>query len=158
MTNTPTLSEAELLSVFNQVIEEAIPAMHGLGIRAVVMAPGRVAGTAPLSGNTNHLGTFYAGALFGLAEMLGGALFASGFDVDRFYPVVKDLQIRFLRPAMSDVRAEASLGEVEMARLADEAARDGRAEFVLEATITDAEGTLVATTTGTYQIRRNRTA
>lgn len=149
-------ADLDLVSLFNGVIEQAVPAMHGLGIRVAELSPGHVVATAPLAGNSNHLGTLYAGTLFGLGEMLGGALFASGFDVERFYPTVKDVQIRFLRPARSDVRAEAWLSDAEMDRLRVESERNGKAEFVLEATITDADGKVVATTLGTYQIRRNQ--
>lgn len=146
----------ELVTLMNSVIEQGIPAMHGLGIRAALLEPGHVAGTAPMEGNANHLGTMYAGTLFGLAEMLGGAMFGASFDIERFYPVVKDLQIRFRRPATTDVRAETWLDLGAIDRLRAEAEEHGKAEFVLEATITDLSGEVVATTTGTYQIRANR--
>lgn len=157
MTMSPTSSsDVGLVELFNSVIEQAVPAMHGLGIRVVELVPGRVVATAPLAGNANHMGTLYAGTLFGLGEMLGGALFAGGFDVERFYPTVKDVQIRFLRPARTDVRAEASLSDVDLNRLRLQAEQEGKAEFVLEASITDADGTVVATTIGTYQVRRHQ--
>lgn len=149
-------ADLDLSGLINEFIEQAIPAMHGLGIRVLELAPGHVVATAPLEGNANHLGTLYAGTLFGLGEMLGGALCAVGLDLERFYPTVKDVQIRFLRPATSDVRAEASMSEAEMARIRSEAERDGKAEFVIEASITDADGSVVATTLGTYQLRRQR--
>lgn len=151
-----TQATDELVTLMNSVIEQAIPAMHGLGIRAMRLEPGHVIGTAPMEGNSNHLGTMYAGTLFGLAEMLGGAMFGASFDIDRFHPVVKDLHIRFRRPATTDIRAEARLDLATIDRLRAEAEEHGRAEFVLEARITDQAGELVATTTGTYQVRSNR--
>jgi acyl-coenzyme A thioesterase PaaI-like protein len=111
-----------------------------------------------MEGNSNHLGTMYAGALFGLAEMLGGALFAVSFDYGRFYPTVKDLQIRFLRPATTDVRAEAGLDVAAIERLKVELETAGKVEFILDATLTDTAGQVVATSTGTYQVRTQRTA
>lgn len=144
---------ADLVGLMNLVIEHGVPPMHGLGIRVVELQPGHVVGAAPLEGNANHLGTMYAGTLFGLAEMLGGALFVASFDVDRFYPTVKDVQIRYRRPATSDVRAEANLEAGTLERLFAEAEEIGKAEFVLDATITDVAGEVVATTQGTYQVR-----
>jgi len=164
MTSTDTTTEPaagdtdgdHLAALLNSVIEQSIPAMHGLGIRAVQLDPGHVVGTAPLAGNGNHLGTMYAGTLFGLAEMLGGAMFGASFDIARFHPTVKDLKIRFRRPATSDVRAEAHLDAATLERLRAEAEEQGKAEFVLEARITDLAGEVVATTVGTYQVRANR--
>jgi thioesterase domain-containing protein len=165
MTSTDTTTEHaagsetdgdDLAALLNSVIEQSIPAMHGLGIRAVQLEPGHVIGSAPLEGNVNHLGTMYAGTLFGLAEMLGGAMFGASFDIARFHPTVKDLQIRFRRPATSDVRAEARLDGATLERLRAEAEERGKVEFVLEARLTDAAGEVVATTVGTYQVRANR--
>lgn len=148
-------ADADLAEFMNAVIEHGVPPMHALGIRVVELRPGYVLGAAPLAGNGNHLGTMYAGTLFGLAEMLGGALFVASFDVERFHPTVKDVRIRYRRPATTDVRAEASLGADTIARLRREAEDHGKAEFVLDATITDAAGEVVAGTTGTYQVRAN---
>jgi len=149
------LEGTDLTALMNTVIEHAVPPMHALGIRVVELRPGHVIGAAPLAGNANHLGTMYAGALFGLAEMLGGALFAASFDVHRFYPTVKDVQIRYRRPTTTDVRAEASLDADTIARLQREIEEHGKAEFELDATLTDEAGVVVATTHGIYQIRAN---
>ena len=69
-------------------------------------------------------------------------------------PLVKDSTIRFRRPALGVVRATASLSDDEVVRVRDDALATGKGEFVLEATLTDAEGDVVASTVGTYQLRR----
>ena len=153
---TMSAPDIDLIGLANTVIEHSIPAMHSLGIRVVELRPGYAASTAPLAGNGNHLGSMYAGTLFGLAEMLGGALFAASFDIQRFVPTVKDVQIRYRRPATTDVRAEASLDADTITRLRLEADQHGKAEFELDATITDTAGVVVASTRGVYQIRANR--
>jgi thioesterase domain-containing protein len=145
-----------MVALMNSVFEQSLPAMHGLGIRTVEMRPGWIAGHAPLAGNTNHVGTMYAGTLFSLAEMLGGALFGANFDHERFFPLVKDMQISYLRPATSDVRAEASLDLETIEGLKRDIEVLGKVEFVLEAVLTDTAGQVVATTRGIYQIRANR--
>jgi hypothetical protein len=42
----------------------------------------------------------------------------------------------------------------EVARVRQDALATGKGEFVLEATLTDADGEIVASTVGTYQVRR----
>ena len=75
------------------------------------------------------------------------------FDAEKYYPLVKDLQIAFRKPATTEVRAEASKPDDEIARLTAAAAADGKAEFTLRATVTDTAGVVVAETTGLYQLR-----
>lgn len=71
--DSPTVCAADvdpagLASRMNAFIESQIPVMYRLGIRIVDLREGFVVGAAPLAGNVNHLGTMYAGTLFGLAE------------------------------------------------------------------------------------------
>jgi hypothetical protein len=90
--------------------------------------------------------------------MLGGLLSLTTFDLEGelagFVPLVKESTIRFRRPALGVVRASASLPDDEVARVRTDALASGKGEFVLEATLTDAGGEVVATTVGTYQLRR----
>jgi acyl-coenzyme A thioesterase PaaI-like protein len=144
---------AGLVSLVNAMFESRIPVIHRLGSNRA--GPGRtIVGAAPLAGNVNYQGSMYAGTLFGLGEALGAVVFAANCDLGRFTPTVKDVQIRFRRPAMTDVRAEASLDASTVARLKLEADNDGKAEFVLDAQLTDTAGVVVATTHGTYQVRK----
>jgi thioesterase domain-containing protein len=149
-----SVNQAELI---NAGMEQAVPAMHQLGIRVAEVRPGYAVATVPLAGNSNHFGSMYAGALFGVAEMLGGALFYPSFDMARFYPTVKDLQIRYRLPAKTDVRAHAQLDAATLARMQHEVDTAGRTEYALDAILTDANGVVVATTRGTYQIRSSAT-
>ena len=90
--------------------------------------------------------------------MLGGLLALTTFDFEGelagFVPLVKESTIRFRRPALGVVRASASLSAPEAARVRADALATGKGEFVLEATLTDAQGEVVASTVGTYQVRR----
>lgn len=116
---------------------------------------GRVICRMPFAGNGNHIGTMYAGALFTLAEIPGGALFLTSFDVRRFHPIVKALNLKFLKPAKADVRVEARLDDASIARIEAEASEQGKAEFMLNLELRDETGTLVATSEAVYQLRRN---
>jgi len=51
----------------------------------------------------------------------------------RFTGTVKDMQIRYRRPTMTDVRAEASLDATTTARIKREADTAGKTEFLLDA-------------------------
>jgi thioesterase domain-containing protein len=148
------MNSADIASLVNSMFEERIPVIHRLGIRIVEVRDGLIVGTAPLADNLNYQGSMYAGTLFGLGEALGAVVFAANFDLSRFTATVKDVQIRYRRPAITDVRAEASLDANTVARIKREADNAGKAEFVLDAKLTDTAGVVVATTHGTYQVRR----
>jgi acyl-coenzyme A thioesterase PaaI-like protein len=136
------------------MVEKPFEFVTRCGLKALELAPRRVKLGIPLQGNINHFGGMYAGALFTVGEIPGGALFLTTFDVSKFYPVIKEMNIRFRRPAFSDVTVEVAISEAEAQRISREAETEGKAEFVLEGAITDADGTVVAETRGIYQIRR----
>lgn len=136
----------------------SVPILEAMGIRVVEARPGFAAAELPPGPNVNHFGVTYAGSLFSVAEMLGGVLSLVTFDLEGelagFVPIVKESTIRFRRPALGVVRAAVALPDHEVARVRREALASGRGEFVLEAVLTDAQGEVVASTTGTYQVRR----
>jgi acyl-coenzyme A thioesterase PaaI-like protein len=116
----------DLVNALNALFKSRIPAMHRLGIRIVELREDFVAGTAPLAGNLNYQSSMYAGTLFGLGEALGAGVFIANFDPSRFTATVRDVQIRYRRPAMTDVRAEASLDAGTIARIKRESDDLGR--------------------------------
>lgn len=139
--------------IARQLTEESIAFVKRSGLVAERLEPGHVCLRMPLEGNRNHIGSMYAGALFTLAEIPGGALFLTSFDSQRFYPVVKELNLRFRRPATTDIRVEARLSAADIKRLQNEAAEQGKSEFVLELALTDDTGEIVAESRGLYQLR-----
>ena len=136
----------------------SVPILEAMGIRLVEVRSGHAVAELPPQPNVNHFGVTYAGSLFSVAEMLGGVLSLATFDLEGelagCVPLVKESTIRFRRPALGVVRATAELSEDAVARVRTDALATGKGEFVLEATLTDAQGEVVATTVGTYQIRR----
>ena len=151
MTATDDPPYAEMMTAG---LEALLPPAHRMGITIVEARSGFAAAQVPVDGNTNHIGTMYAGTLFAVAEILGGAISVATFDAGQFYPTVKDVQIRFRRPARSNVRAVAALNEQSVARVHAEAQALGKAEFGLDAELTDEDGTVVATSHAIYQLRR----
>lgn len=137
-----------------RLLEEGIGFVRNTGLVVEHLARGEVRCRMPFKGNANHIGTMYAGALFTLGEIPGGALFLTSFDTARFFPVVKSFNLKFLKPSKSDVRVTATLAEDEIGRIELEAAEHGKAEFTLALALTDDDGVTVAVSEGLYQLRR----
>ena len=151
-----TADANQLVDAMNGAIESTIPIAHKMGLKVVEARPGFAATTVPAEGNGNHFGVIYAGVLFTVAEILGGIIPLITFDTAKYFPLVKSLDIQFVAMAKSDVRAQASLDDATIARVEAEAAERGKADFTLEAVVTDADGQTVATTRGLYQLRALR--
>ena len=141
------------IELVRQLTEEQIAFVQRSGLKAEVLEAGHVRLRMPLAGNQNHIGSMYAGALFTLAEIPGGALFLTSFDAQRFYPIVKEMNLRFRRPATGDIRVEARLAAEEIQQLQKQATELGKAEYVLQLQLTDESGEVVAESRGLYQLR-----
>ena len=126
------------------------PFVERAGLELLHFERGRVVVRIPFEPNINHVGMVYAGALFTVAEMPGGALFSGAFDTKRFYPIVGEMSVRFLRPATTAVTVDARMSDDEIDRVAAELEEHGKAKYVLEQEVRDGSGTLVATTSATY--------
>lgn len=135
------------------LIEKPFPFVERMGMKVLVLEPRKVKLFVPLKGNENHIGSMYAGALFTIAEIPGGALFLTTFDVSCFYPVVKEMTIKFVKPARTDVTIEMAISVSEAERIEAEAEKKGKAEFVLEGEVKDANGEIVTVSRGIYQLR-----
>lgn len=134
----------------------AVPFAERAGVDLVEFERGRVKMKIPFQGNQNHIGIMYAGALFTVAEIPGGALFMSAFDMSKCYPILADLSIKFVKPATTDVYVEARLSEEDIARVNAELESLGKSNYVLDLALTDTSGTVVATTHATYQARLHK--
>ena len=139
-----------------QMVESGSRFVRNTGLRALELRPGYVKCMMPLEGNENHISTMNAGALFTLAEIAGGALSVTTFDVARYVTVVVELNIQFLKPANSAVTIEVSLDESRIASLQEEASREGKVRFEITAELKSATGVVVARSRGLYQIRKAR--
>ncbi len=83
----------------------------------------------------------------------GGAIHVVSFDMTRLFPLVKEIHIRFRRPALTDVTMEVELGAQEASRIEAEALEKGKADYVLNLDLEDADGEVVAVVNGTWQVR-----
>ena len=136
-----------------QAMVETIPFVERSKIVVDELEVGYVKMRMPFEPNVNHVGMMYAGALFTLAEMPGGAIFMTCFDAKKYYPIVKSLDIKYVKPAMTDVTVEVRLSEEDAAEIAARAEVDGKADYEWESELKDADGNVVAVTTNRYQMR-----
>ena len=141
------------LQVARQALETGIKFVANSGLKVLELRRGYVKCLMPFSGNGNHIGTMYAGSLFTVAEIPGGALFLSSFDTARYVPIIKEMTMRFLKPARGDVTIEISLDDARIAAISADADANGKAEFILEGELKTADGTVVAASHGVYQLR-----
>lgn len=99
----------------------------------------------PLGPNANHVSVMYLGAFCVLAEAVAAGPGISVLDTEKYFPIVKDIAVDFHRMAASDVTAEYTLSEEDIAGLLADLERKGSATYVAEVPMHDADGALVAT-------------
>ncbi|WP_331225546.1 PaaI family thioesterase [Mycobacterium asiaticum] len=146
----------QLVEMMNASLASTIPIADRMGVRVIEAGRGFAATSVPVEGNGNHFGVIYAGVQFTVAEILGGIIALSTFDAAKYFPLVKNVDISFVGMATTPLRAEAKLDEETIARVQAEAEEKGKADYTLEAVVTDAAGAVVATTKGLYQLRAHR--
>ena len=136
------------------LVESSIQIVKHMGLKVVSMQDRYVKLLMPLKNNINHVGTMYAGSLYTLGEIMGGAIFLASFDIGKYYPLVKDVQIRYRRPALTDITVETSLSEDQVEQIQKELEEKGKADFNLDLELIDANGEVVAMLKGTWQGRK----
>ena len=135
------------------MIEQGIPFVGRTDVKVLAMEPGYVKMMMPLEPNVNHVGSMYAGALFTLTELPGGAMFLTTFDAGKFYPIIKGMDIKFVKPATTDITVEVRLGLEEAATIQETANEVGKADYEWECELKDANGRVVCVSTNRYQLR-----
>ena len=140
------------LKVLNVGIGQAVPFVARNKFEVLELNKGYIKAKIPLKGNKNHFGGMYAGAIFTVAEVPGGVIAILNFD-PKFFPILKDLKVDFIKVAKSDITVTFNIEDEELARIQEDAEKEGKCDFILEGEVVDSEGELVAKTYGTYQLR-----
>jgi thioesterase domain-containing protein len=151
------MSIASLRPALAEVLAAELPITQSLGIGVVEAGLERVVLSLPLAANRNHKGAVFAGSLNAVATLAGWSLLWVALRQNDLHAhvVIQDATVRYLEPARSDVRAECTTPPTAAVPHALEVlARRGRARVTLEATVRDAEGTVVATLSGRYVVHR----
>jgi thioesterase domain-containing protein len=125
-----------------------------MGIRIVELRDRYTKLSLPLEPNLNHIGTMYAGSLFSLAEFSGGVMFAVSFDITKYFPIVKEMSIRYRRPAASAVTLEVSLSLERVEKIRAMAEENGKADYSMDLELKDETGEVCGIVHGTWQLRK----
>ena len=144
----------EKYKVTAEYVETGVEGIQRTGIKVLAMKDRYVKTLMPLEGNVNHVGIMYAGSLFTIGECMGGAIYGVAFDIERFYPIVKEVTIKFRRPVVTDVTLELEMSEEDVGRIQQEAEEKGKADFTLDLELKDTNGETVCMVSGIWQIRK----
>lgn len=142
---------------YETVAEKAINLVEGIkrtGIEILALRDRFTKLRMPLESNSNHVGIMYAGSLFTLGEITGGIIPAVSMDLTQLVPIVKEVNIRFVAPAMSDVFLTSEISEKDAETIYQTAMENGKADFPLELELKDINNSTVALVTGTWQVRK----
>ena len=127
------------------VSEGPTPYVNMAGLQAEVVEPRHVRLRLPVEPtHKNHVGIAYAGSEFVLAEIAGGTLFMATYGTDTFVPVLKSVDIKFVKPGTTDLVADVALTEQEAAEKIAPAQERGRGDYLLDVAVTDESGEAVA--------------
>ena len=140
-----------------QLVQNGIPFVQRTGLEILEARRGYVKLKMPLKGNENHVNTMYLGAQCVLVDMPGGSLFLTSFDREKYFPVVKEMTLRYLKMAKTDLFIEGHLSEEKIDALQQEVEEKGKADFDLEFDILDTNGVLVTQAKAIYTILKVRT-
>jgi len=90
----------------------------------------------------NHLQTFHAGAQFILAETASGDCLQTLFPelVAQVIPLLRNAQVKYKKPALSSLSAQASVTQADVERFRKQFASKGRGNIDVEVDLLDAEG------------------
>ncbi|MBC7750617.1 MAG: YiiD C-terminal domain-containing protein [Candidatus Saccharibacteria bacterium] len=143
------LKHGFIFNVLNRLIGISIPFVRRNRFQVVELRTSYLKGVISLHGNKNHIGTMYAGAMFLLAEVPGGivSLFEYGSG---YFPILKELTIRYLLPATSDLTIEVSLTQAELDAIRQTADEKGKSDFTLTLDLKDVNGMVVAQSVALY--------
>jgi acyl-coenzyme A thioesterase PaaI-like protein len=138
-------------------LNQAIPFNRHLGLVVDEVAPGRGVVTLPEGEHLhNHVGSQHAGGLFAAGEAASGGAFLGAFaeHLGGLTPLAKSASIDYRKIARGRVTAVGVL-DADVDALLAEIDASGRVEFPIAVELTDGEGTVVATMTVHWHVRRN---
>lgn len=139
------MNEELLESLARSVNDGPTPFVNMANLQVEVVEERHVALRLPVEGlHMNHVGIAYAGSEFVLAEIAGGTLFMATYGTSEFVPILKAVDIKFIKPGTKDLRVDISLSEEEAAEKIAPIRERGRGNYFLEIPVYDIDGEQVA--------------
>lgn len=139
---------------FKQMLVKTIPFVDRAGMTVEEMEPCRAVGKMPIKLNLNHVQIMYAGSLFTLAEITGGAMLAATFDLSKYRLVVKSFNIEFKKPVKTDAVCEIKFPQEEVDRIKQILETEGKSDFTVKGVIRDMNGVEAAFSTAVYNAKK----
>ena len=147
MSSAPTLREAE------QYFHDRIPLTRAMGVRVVVADQGQFVVEAPVSLNSNHLGTAFGGSINAVALLAAYGLLWSAVRERNLQVVVVESSIQFQRPVRDTIRAVCSRPSLpEWQKFQEEIESTGRARITLLVEVVEGDQ-IAARLTGIFLAR-----
>jgi acyl-coenzyme A thioesterase PaaI-like protein len=94
--------------------------------------------------HVNHVGIAYAGSMFVLAEAAGANLFVALYGQDKFVPIIKGVEVKYLKPCKTDMIADLTISEEDVAAKIKPIEERGRGDYFLDVPIQSTDGEIVA--------------
>ena len=95
----------------------------------------------------------HAGPMWMTAEYLGGLIAAHNLDNPKYQPVIAGLNIKFMRPAMTDITAETEFTVENAKTMKASLETTGRCDFTIHIIVKDTAGKIVAEADGDYVVK-----
>ena len=137
-----------------QYLEGGIKAVSRMGLKFLEARDGFVKLMIPLEDNENHINAMSAGVLFTIAEMAGGAAITVSTDFTKYFPVAKEIKIRFRKPAKSDITIEAEISQNQGKEIMKEVDEKGKTDVAIELELKDTDGIVVSSIEGIWHVRK----
>lgn len=123
------------------------------GLRLEEVAERRVKLVLPVADlHLNHVGIAYAGSMFIVMELAGALLFQATYGMDTYVPVLKKIEINYLRPTAKDLVAELTISAEEAEEKIKPIKEKGRGDYFVEVMLKDADDKEVAKALINYYI------
>jgi len=115
------------------------------GIKPEVMEERHIRFVLPTEAiHLNHVGIVYAGSMFTFAEISGANLFVCTYGTEEFVPILKGVEIKYLKPTKKDLVIDIQLSQEEADEKIALARERGRGDYFLDVPISDTDGNEIA--------------
>jgi thioesterase domain-containing protein len=138
-----------------EYFHQQIPITRAMGVRVVANDENEFVVEAPVTLNSNHLGTAFGGSINAVATLAGYGLVRIDLRDKGVHVVVAESSIRFLRPVRETIRAICRRPERdEWAAFQTRLAETGKARITLCVRVVE-EGQEAAVFEGIFVVREN---
>ena len=140
-----------------KVTQEAIDHVRGMiehspnqliqlaGFKVIDLSERHVRIECPLNVvHINHVGTAYAISMMMLMEVGGSSLIGCTYGIEKYVAIIKQVDIRFLKPCITTIVCDLSMTEEEARERIATVEERGRGSYMLPVKLIDKEANIVA--------------